>query len=188
MQLTGKSLLLLLLFSPVNEGEPNIPISGRTRLMKMVFLFQKEVLDDFVADCALDVAKMPEFFAWHYGPFSTQLLDELEFLVNRGYIEREAGAAPSAAELEEYAFWLEDGDTTSIGEYLEESYTLSADKGIPRAKSTWDELSANQQHMLKEFKASLTRASLDRILEYVYKKYAASGYVDKSLIRERYLT
>jgi len=38
-----------------------------------------------------------------------------------------------------------------------------------------------------EFKKVLNRASLNRILEYIYKKYQKEGYIDKSLIRERYL-
>ncbi len=40
MKLTGKKLLLLLLYSPINGKKYNVPITGRTRLMKMVFLFE----------------------------------------------------------------------------------------------------------------------------------------------------
>ena len=189
MKLTGKSLLLLLLLSPTSESEPdfNAPVLGRTRLMKMAFLFQEEVLEEFCQDRAPENVDLPEFFAWHYGPFSTQLLDDLEFLVNREYIMRSPGHDPIPEELEEYTYWIDDFEEAGVNEYSQECFSLTLDKGVPRAREVWEDLSANQQNMLIGFKSSLVRASLDRILEYVYKKYAKNGFADKSLIREKYL-
>ena len=40
---SSKDLILLLLFAKGHENAANEPIRGRTRLMKMVFLFDKEV-------------------------------------------------------------------------------------------------------------------------------------------------
>jgi len=156
--------------------------------MKMVFLFQEEVLDEFQRDGTFEAVELPEFYSWRYGPFSAKLLDDLEFLVNRGYILSSPGNEPSPEELEEYAFWLDDLDSVATGEYIQESFSLTEDKGIPKAEVFWRDLSSNQQSILSTFKTELIRASLDRILEYVYKKYAEKGYTDKSLIRERYLT
>lgn len=47
MKLTGKKFLLVLFYSPTKGNNFNIPIIGRTRLMKMCFLFKKEILADF---------------------------------------------------------------------------------------------------------------------------------------------
>lgn len=193
MKLIGKKLILLFLYAPTAGDEVNVPIAGRTRLMKMGFLFKEEILSDFQKDRTFDEVDLPEYFAWKYGPFSSELLNDLEFLVNQLYICRsESGAAVSdlvvsEAELREYDFWVDDVDEFQTKEYAEEVFELTVEKGIPKAKEIWDKLSKNQKKYLHEFKEVLNRAPLSRIIEYVYKKYRKKGYVDKSLIRERYL-
>lgn len=194
MKLTGKKLILLLLYAPTVGEKVNEPIAGRTRLMKMVFLFKEEVLIDFQRDKTFDEVDLPEYFAWKYGPFSSELLNDLEFLVNQLYIcrsESEAAVSDlvvSEAELREYDFWVDDVDEFQTKEYAEEVFELTVERGIPKAKEIWDRLSKNQKKYLHEFKQVLNRAPLSRIIEYVYKKYRKNGYVDKSLIRERYLS
>ena len=194
MKLTGKKLILLLLYAPTVGEKVNEPIGGRTRLMKMVFLFKEEVLIDFQRDKTFDEVDLPEYFAWKYGPFSSELLNDLEFLVNQLYIcrsESEAAVSDlvvSEAELREYDFWVDDVDEFQTKEYAEEVFELTVERGIPKAKEIWDRLSNNQKEYLQEFKKVLNRAALSRIIEYVYKKYQKNGYVDKSLIRERYLS
>jgi len=155
--------------------------------MKMVFLFDKEVLPDFKKDRAFDEVSMPEFFSWKYGPFSKDLLNDLEFLINQGYIRAVSSQTyPTTPEVAEYEFWISDFENFQAQEYDEETFDLTTLKGIPKARMLWDSLSKNQQEQLSEFKAVLNKASLDRILEYVYKKYR-TDYTDKSLIREKYL-
>ncbi|MGA1980519.1 MAG: hypothetical protein ABSG99_08185 [Sedimentisphaerales bacterium] len=193
MKLTGKKFILLLLYSPTTGEKVNVPIAGRTRLMKMGFLFQEEVLIDFQKDKTFDEIVLPEYFAWKYGPFSGGFLNDLEFLINQEYIKSRSGSSPIPAELAEaeygeYDFWVEDMDEFRVREYDEEVFELTEEKGLPKAKEIWDELSENQRKCLMEFKRVLNRASLSRILEYVYKKYQEKGYTDKSLIRERYLS
>ena len=76
MKLTGKKFILLLLYSPITTGcNVNVPIAGRTRLMKMGFLFKEEVLNDFQKDRTFDEVALPEYFAWKYGPFSGEFLN-----------------------------------------------------------------------------------------------------------------
>lgn len=194
MKLTGKKLILLLLYAPTRGEKVNEPIAGRTRLMKMVFLFKEEVLNDFQRDKTFDEVALPEYFAWKYGPFSSELLNDLEFLVNQLYICRSESEAVvsdlvvSEAELREYDFWVDDVDEFQTKVYAEEVFELTVERGIPKAKEIWDRLSKNQKKYLHEFKEVLNRAPLSRIIEYVYKKYRKKGYVDKSLIRERYLS
>ena len=71
---------------------------------------------------------------------------------------------------------------------IEEVFELTVEKGIPKAKEIWERLSKNQKKYLREFKKVLNHAPLSRIIEYVYKKYRRKGYIDKSIIRERYLS
>lgn len=192
-KLTGKKFILLLLYSPTTTGDKvNVPIAGRTRLMKMGFLFKEEVLSDFQKDRTFDEVVLPEYFAWKYGPFSGELLNDLEFLINQEYIKSRSGSSPILAELDEaeygeYDFWIDNMDEFRVREYDEEVFELTKEKGLPKAKEIWDALSENQKKYLIEFKRVLNRASLNKILEYVYKKYQKKGYIDKSLVRERYL-
>ena len=193
MKLTGKRFILLLLYAPINGDEFNVPISGRTRLMKMGFLFKEELTSDFQKDKTFEEIELPEYFAWKYGPFSGELLNDLEFLVNQNYIKSTSkgtrtDASIAEVEFAEYDYWVDDLDEFRSNEYDEESFKLTEEKGIPKAKEIWEVLSQNQKKIISEFKKVLNQASLSRILEYVYKKYQKDGYVDKSLIRERYLT
>lgn len=188
MKLTGKKLLFILLYAPTRGKKTNVPISGRTRLMKMAFLFEKEVLGDFVKDRAFDEISLPSFYSWNYGPFSSDFLNDLEFLINQGYIKTEfTGGTPISAELDEYKYWIEDFEDFQAREYEEELFSLE-EKGLTRAAAIWDSLTSNQRQLVIKFKDSLNAAPLDRILDYVYKKYAKDGYIDKSLIREKYLS
>ena len=188
MLLSGKKFLLLLLYAPTKGNEFNKEISGRTRLMKMGFLFDKEVRQDFVKDKTFEDIKLPEFFAWKYGPFSIELLNDLEFLINHGFIKVSVGTSPPIPEeLEEYRYWIDDIEESISREYEQEIFSLSSEKGIPKAKIIWDILSKNQIKLIRHFKKDLTQTSLDRILEYVYKKYDEEGVANKSLIREKYL-
>jgi hypothetical protein len=186
-KLTGKKLIILLLYAPTDNDGEHAPIAGRTRLMKMGFLFEEEVWPEFRKDGAFDEATLPKFFAWKYGPFSAQFLDDLEFLINQQYITAKRGDIALPAELSEYEYWVEDVDEFYAREYEEEVFELTKDKGLEKGLELWNQISKNQRKFLKEFKSALTRASLNRILEYVYKKYGKDGYTDKSLIRERYL-
>lgn len=187
MKLTGKKLLLILLKTPYN-GKANSPIIGRTRLTKMVFLFKKELLVDFQKDNNIQEVSMPEFFAWNYGPFSKDLMNDLEFLINQEFIKvTYSNETPIKAELAEYTFWLDDINDLDYMEYNQEVFELT-NKGIIRADESWNMLTNNQQSLLINFKKVLNNAPLDRILEYVYKKYDEQGYIKNSLIRDKYLS
>jgi uncharacterized protein len=187
MILSGKKFLLLILYAPTRKDNYNEPISGRTRLMKMIFLFDKELRKDFEKDKNFEKIELPEFFAWKYGPFSTGVFNDLEFLSNQGYITKTAGeVSPIFPEIEEYKYWIEDADDFEPIEFSEDKYLLTNDKGIPKAKELWTALTINQIELLVNFKDILNHSSLERILEYVYKKYEKEGYVTKSLIKDRF--
>ena len=160
--------------------------------MKMGFIFKEELRSDFEKDKTFEELALPEYFAWKYGPFSGELLNDLEFLVNQNYINATSRGTPieasiAEAEFAEYDYWVDDMDEFRSREYDEECFELTQEKGVPKAEEIWGILSENQKNILSEFKKVMNRASLSRILEYVYKKYHKEGYVEKSLVRERYL-
>lgn len=187
LKIDGKKFILILLFAPPKVGSTTLPISGRTRLMKMGYLFEKEIIEDFQKGSNISFA-LPEFFAWKYGPFSTGLLKDLEFLINQEYVDvKLVDKNPIPEEVAEYKYWIESFEEFSEDDYSEEVFQLKTPKGYKKAEELWSELSDAQRRTVVLFKDSLTSAPLSRILEYVYRKYSSEGVTDKSLIRDRFL-
>lgn len=107
--------------------------------------------------------------------------------MNQQYIKVDiSNGSPISAELDEYKFWIEDFEEYQTREYDEEIFKLE-NRGEEKALEMWSRLSDNQKKLMLDFKKVLNKAPLDRILEYVYKKYK-KDYTDKSLIREKYLS
>ena len=180
----SKHILLLLLYSPGRSEEFNEPIEGRTRIIKSMFLFDKEVKKDFSRDTEVSLA---EFFPWHYGPFSKEVYSDIEFFINNGFIEDTMlDTEKSEAELDEAANWREDyvldSDKSSDFEPRnEERFELTTKGSDFTSEKIYSSLSENQILLLKTFKSKINSASLRSILRYVYLKYPK--YTSKSKIR-----
>jgi uncharacterized protein YwgA len=170
-----KDILLLLLYSPGKTGQINESIAGKTRLIKMLFLFKKEALPHFCRGTEITEANFYEFFPWDFGPFSTQVYDDLIFFTLRGFIASSSAAQESLPESEEeWDKWLDESGINETPEildpYEEETFALT-DTGVSFTKQIYDSLSQSQQQLLKKFKARLSTAPLRAILRYVYKSY-----------------
>lgn len=170
-----KDLLLLLLYSPSRSEGINEPIVGRTRLVKMLFLFKRELLPLFEKGTDLTEENFYEFFPWNFGPFSSQVYDDLTFFTLRGFISTTSAQEETLPEaMAEWEKWLAQSGSSSSpddsGEYEEEAITLT-DPGVAFTKPLFDSLTATQKNALKEFKAKLSSAPLRAILKYVYTKY-----------------
>jgi uncharacterized protein YwgA len=184
-----KDILLLLLYSPGKTEKFNEPIVGKTRLIKMLFLFKKEVLQHFCRGTEISAENFYEFFPWSFGPFSSQVYDDLMFFILRGFIEPSVAHQESLPESEEeWEKWLDESGTSEIPQeidpYEEETFALT-DTGIKFTKQIYDSLSQSQQNLLKEFKARLSAAPLRAILRYVYKTYPKE--IANSTIKEEVL-
>lgn len=59
------------------------PIDGRTRLQKMVFVMQQELVESG----ALRGDQLYEFFAYDYGPFSKELAEDIDRMMEDGLID-----------------------------------------------------------------------------------------------------
>jgi len=77
-KLSGKEALVLMLYLPGNSKNHGEPIPGRTRLIKMMFLFSKEIQPQLRKQ-GLDFV-LPEFTAYDYGPFSADVMNDLQTL------------------------------------------------------------------------------------------------------------
>jgi uncharacterized protein YwgA len=187
--LSGKDLLLTLLYCPGIDCEKNEPIVGRTKLTKMVFLFEKELKNEFFKDINL---KLPNFEAYNFGPYSKELFDDLRFFLSIGLIETEETLIPiSSVEKYEYHYsadddWADANFDDIESETVELKYRLS-ENGIKYVEdNVWGSFSDQQKQNLIDFKKKINSISLDTLLRYVYNKY--KDYTDKSVIAGKYLS
>jgi len=172
-----KDILLLLLYSPGKTDEINESVRGRTRITKMMYLFKKEVLKHFKKGTEITEDNFYKFFPWNFGPFSTEVYDDLTFFVLQQFVrEEDCFDEPALPESEEeWEAWL---DNSGIGqeenrydEYYEREYTLK-EKGMNFVRQKlWGDLSNSQKKLLKEFKAKMTSVPLRALVRYVYSNY-----------------
>jgi hypothetical protein len=186
---TSKDILLLLLYSPGPSGRFGEPISGRTRLTKLAFLFNKEVYTTFRFNKLFDTTALPEFGAWKYGPFSRDVFVDLDFFLQIEFVESDLRGPPSASEdVAESEFWIEETDEQHDGRdvpYAEERFSLTS-RGLRFcAERLWPELSDNQRGALFEFKRRYLGLPLQVLLKYVYENYP--GMTSQSEILGRVL-
>lgn len=175
-----RDILLLLLYAPGIEGRINEPIEGRTRIVKMLFVFRKEVLEKFRSKSDLSEKDFYEFFAWNFGPFSTQVYDDLTFFQLRGFIDSDRGTREHEfldESAQEWAAWRnatglgDDDPDNDLLEFTEEAFKLSS-KGVSWVeKNLWVALDESQRTMLISFKKKFVSAPLRSILRYVYSEY-----------------
>jgi len=184
-----KDFLLLLLYSPGKRGERNEPISGRTRLVKMLFVFRQEALPLFKKNTKVDERNFYQFFPWNFGPFSSDVYDDINFFLLRGFIKAKGSDEELLHEAaEELSRWASEFDTASseseIEEFEEEVFSLT-EKGAAFAEALYADLSDSQKSLLKEFKSKFSNTPLRAILRYVYSQYPDS--TSKSQIKDKVL-
>jgi len=187
-KLTNKHLLLMLLYSPGLSNKVNEPIRGRTRLMKMIFLFKEELQKEFLKEKRNLEFSLPEFYPWHYGPFSKDVFNDLEFFRNNSYIiDQSTNEEKSNIEAEEYENWIDDyllGNEKEIEKYfVVEEYFKLTQKGEDWVKNKlFDNLTEKQKELLHDFKRKFNAAPLESIIRYTYLQYPQ--YTNASKIRE----
>lgn len=190
--LNSKDLLLSFLYSPGIGQDPNEPITGRTKLTKMMFLFEKEIYPQFFKE-SLQI-NLPDFSPYFFGPFSKQLFEDLAFFESIGMIETKETKIPlsDVDKIENDSVF----DSEIEGDIREISFESEKEKYELKYKLTkcgqkyieseiWDNYSKKQKEVLKIFKAQINRISLDSLLKYVYNKYPET--TKNSIIANKYL-
>jgi uncharacterized protein YwgA len=176
---TGTDLILTLLFAGGEKKKNNEEIVGNTRIDKLVFLLEKETtLKKYIQDFTFD--------AYNFGPYSSQLFDALQALVNAGLVK-----TSTAAEETESDEYLDEADRYQIELQLEESsesaktvieYSLTPE-GEKVASALWQSLSKSEQDEIVAIKSKFNSISLRRLLQYVYRKYPESTI--RSVIKDQ---
>lgn len=189
-EMNGKDLLLAFLFSPGVSPNKNEPIIGRTKLTKMMFLFEKQIYPRFFEDTIQ--IELPVFEPYYFGPFSKQLFEDLAFFESIGMIESTMTKIPlSAADKVENAVVFDEDDDWAeanfddVDEQFELSYALSQSGLNYVAEKVWPSFTQQQTEKLIAFKAQINKISLDSLLRYVYRQYPEEA--KNSIIADRYL-
>jgi len=194
--LTGKDILLLLLYLPGKTGKDNEAISGRTRLTKMIYIFEKEIKDNIDY---LDKSSVPNFIPYDFGPFSRDLFDDLQFFINIEFIKEDEidielnNVKLNEEDYDEYKHNI--SEEIGYGEIDEEtieneatlySYELT-EKGCRYViNNILNNITSDQKELLIRFKQKVNTLSLDSLISYVYNKYPEDA--EKSKIRANYVS
>ena len=187
----SKDLIMLLLFVAGPSGELCEPIEGQTRLMKMIFLFKKELARRFNLDKIIDDTAYPEFEAYDYGPYSASVYSDLEFLVNLNFVEVILSGEPEILEEErqEFEYWsaTKNDDEDLDMQYLGRQFRLTelgrkfVEKELVEKKGVTPE----QLKVFGDFKKRCCEASLRSLLRYVYTRY--EDMTEKSKVKREVL-
>ncbi len=172
-----KDLIMLLLYAPGTSGALCDPIEGQTRLMKMIFLFKKELSRRFNLEQIIDEKAFPDFKAYHYGPYSASVYCDLEFLVNLNFVDVVLAGDSEILdeERQEFEHWSatknEDEDLDS--QYVGRKFRLTelGRKFVEKKLIEKKGITAEQLKVLGEFKKRCCESSLRSLLRYVYTRY-----------------
>jgi len=145
-----KQALLLSLLAADEDGT----ISGRTRLQKLLFLAQEDFSEP------LDTGY--EFYAYDYGPFSKELLDDIESLERDGLVsERNIDLGHG----EKYIYEIEPDGQAALERFLEGLTEPERAEIIDRAELV---------------ESNFNGIALSRLLEFVYNQY--ESYTEESVL------
>jgi uncharacterized protein YwgA len=180
---SGLDALLMLLYAPENDKDSS-PIAGITRLDKLMFILSKT--SEFEALFEGDY----KFIPYNFGPFATELLDDLEALVEEGIIKRskstathEASETRDAEVVDEETGELPDSEI-NWDMYSYDIYSLS-DKGKEIAARIFSSAASVQQKRIVETKGVFNKMPLSSLLRYVYEKFP--DYAEESSIKDKVL-
>ena len=173
-KLSGADYLLLLLYVDGNSS-----IKGAIRLMKMMFLFNKEI-SSLLKINDNEKTTFSEFFAYDFGPFSKDVYDQVElFKVIEFITIKDIYATEEMIEVdntEEDIFinemFAQDKRIKGVdGKYLE--YTIIKN-GVQYVKQEIIDkklITQEQISILEQFKKKMNLITPKQILRYVYTKY-----------------
>lgn len=189
-KLTTKDLIMLFLAAKGRDDKMFASISGRTRLMKMIFLFKEEFFKEFTKDKNLGDVKLPDFTPYDYGPFSAEVYEALEWLVNMEFVSvlpEHVALSDMETESKELEYWMiTSGDDGGRDRFEGDVFALS-EQGEAFYNSVvpgWG-ISDSQMELLARFKKRCTEISLSSLLHYVYHNYPEM--TNKSRIRDEVL-
>jgi uncharacterized protein len=175
-QLDQTDTILLLLAAETSNPKQRFRCDGITRLEKLVFLLKQETHFDS------EVSDPFTFEAYHYGPYSREIYDAVDFLKAMQLLSERRVDVSSGLDVSEEAEALDFYDALDEEEqYIERQLELTEDgKAVAKVLST--RVSPEGKDALKATKDKYGTMPLRQLLRYVYDRYPA--YAEKSMIRD----
>jgi len=124
------------------------PIEGRTRLQKMVFMLQQELKES----SNISEDQLYEFFAYDYGPFSKELAEEIDDLIEKGLI-------------------VEHPDEFDDGEKVKYLYEIKSQGVRAIQNHRGDEHASDVIEAAREMKQRFNETPLPDVIDEVYSEY-----------------
>ncbi|MCC2384764.1 hypothetical protein [Bacillus cereus] len=183
--LKGADYLLLLFYLPGKTSVNCEPIEGRTRITKMMFLFNEEVYKYIDLYTLTPSEYLPKFEAYHYGPFSKDVHQQLDLFVKIGFLDEKEREISNDEEVDlmDDRIEIEEDDDFLIDKLYVTEYVLS-DKGKNFVEERiLNQLEDFQIEYLTMYKEKINSIALSELLSYVYNKYP--NYAEKSRIRNK---
>ena len=161
MALSRRDITLLLLMGG--------PVEGITRMQKYLFLSLAQEKGEMVG-----VADVEGFEPYRFGPYSSELYDDLEMLENLGLITSQPVGELSEPETEEVALSFEylmgdDEQDGALAEQEEKRYELT--EGGLKFVQELVRPTEDQVEGIRRVKSKFAHYSLRALLRYVYRKY-----------------
>jgi len=170
----GTDLLLALLFAGGSRKAENEEIVGNTRLVKLMFLLAHETsLRKYLTDFTYD--------AYNFGPYSSELFDALQALINAGLVKTEE--SDSEGYLDEADRFQVEREVVDDAESPKTTiiYTLPPE-GKKVGSALFRALTPSEQKELTTIKRVFNSSTLRKLLQYVYRKYPK--FTTESVIKD----
>ena len=174
-------ILIVLLYSKGRFGVLNEPIEGITRLDKIMFLLSGDERFKSIINQGYT------FEADNFGPFASELFDDLEALKHEKIIQITSSREPvTRIEVadEKKVIDVEEDDNPSDTDFSVNVYQLTP-QGQEIAELIWNGLSIEQQMKLIEVKKTWQNRPLSELLHFVYTRYPET--IAKSKIKDKVL-
>jgi len=187
-KLNGADYLLLLLYLDNKK-----PIRGAIRLMKMMFLFDKEI-SAILANKGLDSENLPDFYAYDYGAFSKEVYEQIElfrsieFISVKDIMSTEEMVAVDDFEDEPFIDELYQRDSQVRrfdGKHFEYRIAKNGVAFLEQRIIGEGLITTEHLQVLEQFKKKINSLSPKQILRYTYTKYPE--YTANSLIKSEVL-
>lgn len=169
----GTDLILTLLYAGGNRKPENEEIIGNTRLVKLLFLLTHETsLKKYGSDFKYD--------PYNFGPFSSELYDVLQALINAGLIK--ATTSDSEGFLDEADRYKGEHEADEIDSAKNTIIYSLTSEGKVVGSTLFNSLTNEEKKEVVMVKRLFNSITLRKLLQYVYRKYP--NYTTKSVIKD----
>lgn len=174
--------LLLLLYAD-NQSR----LQGRTRLQKIAFLFEKEIMKPYGFDKQFNLQMELDFEPYHYGPFSKKVFQFIDLFETLGLVK--SVYEPNPDNQLDADIFIDDLLQVEDSEWVEEIdevkmdnipvYCLTSNGQQYVEKNLWRYLNLSQRQALDKLKKDLINIPLKLLLKYIYGTYPDSAIESK---------